>query len=186
MIMMVYTYMYANQYTHSYICTQHNTHIYHTYIHTRIHMHTHNTSIHMHAHTRTRTHVCAYNIITTVVSIAPGNLRLRGGHHPYEGRVEIFLNDQWGTICDDGWSIQDAKVTCRQLGFSGSVMAVHGGYYGTGDGEIWLDEVRCTGQESSLLTCENHMIDGQHDCSHDQDAGVVCLSKQSVAMVIAL
>ena len=62
--------------------------------------------------------------------------------------------------------------------------AVHGGFYGAGDGEIWLDEVACKGTESSLLTCS--MIAGQHDCSHDEDAGVVCLSKHSVATVITL
>ena len=147
----------------------------HTYTHTHTHTHTHINTTYTHTHT-------LYTILTTFVSIAPGNLRLRDGLHPYEGRLEIFLNDQWGTICDDGWSKQDADVACRQLGFSESLMAVHGSYYGAGDGEILLDEVACTGQESSLLSCNNGTI----DCSHGKGAGVVCLSKQSVAMVMAL
>ena len=46
------------------------------------------------------------------------DLRLRGGSSPLEGRVEICFNDEWGTVCDDGWGTQDANVACGQLGFS--------------------------------------------------------------------
>ena len=45
-------------------------------------------------------------------------LRLRGGNIPNEGRVEICINDVWGTVCDDLWSSTDATVVCRQLGYS--------------------------------------------------------------------
>ena len=47
-----------------------------------------------------------------------GQLRLAGGNVVNEGRVEICLNNEWGTICDDNWSIEDAKVACSILGFS--------------------------------------------------------------------
>ena len=46
-----------------------------------------------------------------------GQLRLVGGSSENEGRVEICYDNQWGTICDNGWSSEDAKVVCRQLGF---------------------------------------------------------------------
>ncbi|NXQ97312.1 NETR protein, partial [Sagittarius serpentarius] len=42
-------------------------------------------------------------------------IRLMDGENKKEGRVEIFINGQWGTICDDGWSDKDAAVVCRQL-----------------------------------------------------------------------
>ena len=45
-------------------------------------------------------------------------LRLVGSNIPNEGRVEICMNNVWGTVCDDSWSSTDATVVCQQLGYS--------------------------------------------------------------------
>ena len=55
------------------------------------------------------------NIVNT--SCTYGSLRLVDGAHSHEGRVEICINGDWGTVCDDNWSNEDAKVACRQLGY---------------------------------------------------------------------
>jgi len=47
-----------------------------------------------------------------------GQLRLMGGNIVNEGRVEMCINNLWGTVCDDSWGITDATVVCQQLGFS--------------------------------------------------------------------
>ena len=109
-----------------------------------------------------------------------------------EGRVEFCSSGVWGTVCDDSWDYNDALVVCRQLGLPtecrysvssllllemcscfADVLAVQ--RFGGGSGPIFLDEVECTGSESSLALCPH----SDHDCSHFEDAGVRCLSGKS-------
>ena len=52
---------------------------------------------------------------TEFSSCTDGDIRLVGGSHPLEGRVEVCINRAWGTICDNGFSTEDATVVCNQL-----------------------------------------------------------------------
>ncbi|XP_078613817.1 neurotrypsin-like [Branchiostoma floridae x Branchiostoma japonicum] len=99
-------------------------------------------------------------------------IRLAGGNKS-EGRVEVWHDGQWGTICDDSWDINDAKVVCRQLGFKDAISAVGQAAYGEGTGPILMDSVACTGSEPHLAACA-HEGWAVHDCKHEEDAGVVC------------
>ena len=94
------------------------------------------------------------------------------GPTPREGRVEVFYDGEWGTICDDSWDNDDATVFCRMLGYTSGVARTRN-EYGQGTGLIWLDEVRCGGDESDLSEC-GHNTWGDNDCTHYEDAGVIC------------
>ena len=91
------------------------------------------------------------------------------------GRVEVYYNNTWGTVCDDGWDLNDAAVACRELGFPGAISSSCCAAFGQGNGTIWLDGVRCTGRESSLSSCYHRGWGRLYSCSHREDAGVYCL-----------
>ncbi|XP_055767061.1 lysyl oxidase homolog 3B-like isoform X3 [Salvelinus fontinalis] len=90
-----------------------------------------------------------------------------------EGRIEVFYKGEWGTICDDDFSLSNANVLCRQLGFVSATGWTHSAKYGKGLGKIWLDNVQCNGGEKSIELCKSRGW-GNSDCTHDEDAGVVC------------
>eukprot|EP00064_Thunnus_orientalis_P011713 superscaffoldBa00001718_g11744 len=100
-------------------------------------------------------------------------IRLVGGRLGSEGTVEVFHAGQWGSVCDDQWDDSDAEVVCRQLGLSGVAKAWGQAHFGKGSGRVWLDEVRCTGNELTLEQCPKSAW-GEHNCLHSEDAGVSC------------
>ena len=92
----------------------------------------------------------------------------------YTNSTGGFDSAEWGTICDDFWGIQDARVVCRQLGFPDAVSAPRFARYGQGTGPIWLDDVSCLGTEPDLFAC-GHIGIGNHNCRHFEDASAECL-----------
>ena len=101
-----------------------------------------------------------------------GDVRLVGGTSTSEGRVEICQTNVWGTVCDDFWGTPDATVVCRQLGFSAiGAIARTRAFFGAGTGNIFLDDVQCTGTEAALSDCQ---ASSTHNCVHSEDAGVIC------------
>ena len=96
-----------------------------------------------------------------------------GGASDREGRVEVYHNGTWGTVCDDGWDITDANVVCRQLNYSRATFARGQAYFGAGSGPIHYDDVVCNGTETRLADC-SHLGIGIHNCVHSEDAGVQC------------
>ncbi|XP_061170601.1 neurotrypsin-like [Saccostrea echinata] len=90
------------------------------------------------------------------------------------GTVEIEYNGVSGTICDDNWDDLDASVVCRMLGFRSGESASQAAF-GQGTGPVYLSDVTCTGDEDSLLDCD-HSGWSVNNCTHEDDAGVICHS----------
>ena len=97
-------------------------------------------------------------------------VRLVNGPNSYTGRIEVFANGQWGTVCDERWDINDANVICWQLGYLGARTSSCCAAFGRGTGPmIHLD---CQGSEESFNECP-HVV-SPSGCGHHQDAGVEC------------
>jgi len=85
--------------------------------------------------------------------------------------VEIFFNNQWGTVCDDLWTVKSSTVVCKQLGLGSVGAEVR--FNGPNRYFIFLDDVHCSGSEPNILACVHQRI-GEHNCNHIEDIGVRC------------
>ena len=136
--------------------------------------------------------------VSTEALQLPPPIRLVGGLTPYEGRVEVLIQGQWGTVCDDAWGNLDAQVSytppsfplpsppliltvwfvsqvvCRQLGYQSSgALALSFAHFGRGTGPIVMDNVNCSGLEVYLTNCPSNGL-YLHNCIHAEDASVRC------------
>ncbi len=131
----------------------------------------------------------------TAARCQEGEVRLANGTTRFNGRVELCQNETWGTICQDGFEFNEAKVICRQLGFSvlstplkkimyflylnkifyidPTVQTGPAFTYPLATGPIYLDNIDCTGTEPRVLSCQydTHVA----DCTHMTDVGIDCM-----------
>ena len=98
-----------------------------------------------------------------------GTLRLYG-NGTNDGILEIYHSGRWGTVCDDGWGSEESIVACKQLGSTNYVFYKHGNSI---THDLWLDDVICNGNESSLLDCRNNGW-GSHDCGSSEGLYLNC------------
>ncbi|XP_019862092.1 PREDICTED: uncharacterized protein LOC109590634, partial [Amphimedon queenslandica] len=104
-----------------------------------------------------------------------GDLQLVNGNRTNIGRLEICINNEWGTVCDDGWTHTNAEVICRQLGYSTiGAQYFNEKYFGAVNRSIFLDEVVCLGSEDNILQCNHSTIGSSHNCSRSNGVSVQC------------
>ncbi|XP_060561518.1 scavenger receptor cysteine-rich type 1 protein M130-like [Ruditapes philippinarum] len=97
-------------------------------------------------------------------------VRLVDGYGKFSGRVEIKVDGVWGTICDNAFDMNDAKVICKSLNLTATSFFT-GAHYGLGKGPVFAQRFHCYGHESHLRGCG---FDPNTFCSHSRDIGVIC------------
>ena len=114
-------------------------------------------------------------------------IRLQGGSYSNEGRVEVYCNGQWGTICDDGFDGTDARTICKQLGYNSYsnydhlslsvyniVVKIDFCRPGSSTQPIWSTYMSSTSSHSCYgtgNTCPSSTITS---CYHSEDVTVQC------------
>nr|XP_031292662.1 CD5 antigen-like [Camelus dromedarius] len=122
--------------------------------------------------------------ISHIFAESSSHVRLVGGPHRCEGRVEVQRNGEWGTVCDDGWDMNDVAVVCRELGCGAAIRTPSGVIYkplADEDQKVLIQDVNCTGVEENLIQCEQD--EDVYSCSHNEDAGAKCEFPETVQLV---
>ena len=110
-------------------------------------------------------------------------VRLVGGSSYNEGRVEVYYNGRWGTVCNDGWNDNYASLVCAQLGFGSSGRLAD---FGAGTGTILLEKVLCSINDTILASCGYYGVGITVRCNHNDDVGVKCDGMQSYTIIYRL
>ena len=80
--------------------------------------------------------------------------------------------EYWYTVCDADFKLQDAEVVCRELGWL-PVEVRKGTALGSGEGQVWSEELQCRGDELHISSCSTSSS-LKLNCTHDSDVGVIC------------
>ena len=118
-----------------------------------------------------------------VTCLLQTRVRLRAGAVPSTGRLEVFHEGEWGTVCGShlDFTLTDANVACLSMGFGSANFIAYNGNLGKGFDRIWLNQLGCSGEEASLEECTHpgFGVLGDYWCKrHYRDIGLICNSPQ--------
>ena len=105
-------------------------------------------------------------------------VRLVDGGSYNEGRVEVYYNGEWGTVCDNNWSKSKAEMVCVELGLGSSGIPEN---FGPGTARVLLDNVICSESDKILANCGHYGVGIAPFCSHSKDVGVKCFGMSKLA-----
>lgn len=97
-----------------------------------------------------------------------------------EGRVEVCINNAWGTLCGDSFfSSVDAGVLCGQIGgyFTNNSEIISGE---PGSGPIFIERLECTLEDTDVLNCPSFSPLGLVNCDHSFDVSIRCKGKSDL------
>lgn len=110
---------------------------------------------------------------------------LVNGSNALEGRVEIYVDGQWGTVCDDFWGLADGVVACQQLGYGTVYDTLRFAQFGGNtDIPIVADNLHCIGNEDRLQNCYGIFGNTSHNCDHTEDAGIICINASKFGVLM--
>ena len=105
-------------------------------------------------------------------------VRLVGGKSENEGRVEIYYNNTWGTVCSYYWDNRDSDTLCLQLGYTGAIKYYLSPLSDKESSPVWMNRVQCNAYEICLGKCQFTGF-GNNQCQHSQDVFVSCKGTRS-------
>ena len=111
---------------------------------------------------------------------------LVNGSNALEGRIEVYVNGQWGVVCEDFWNLADGVVACKQLGYGSVYDTLRRLPFGANeDIPILVDNLACSGRENRIQDCPGIFGNMSHNCDHSEDAGLVCIDASKFEYSIA-
>ncbi|XP_053388861.1 neurotrypsin-like [Mercenaria mercenaria] len=125
-------------------------------------------------------HSCANNQIVEINCRT--NIRLKEGPHNQSGRVEVYFENRWGTLCDELFDDNAASVICRMLGYNPKFAKGYGRTrYGGGVGDITIEKLRCSGAETDISECKSNQWGSHTLCNRNETASVKCATELRLA-----
>ena len=111
---------------------------------------------------------------------------MEDGENELEGRLEVYKDGEWGTVCHQGFGMNDAVAVCRQLGYYGlNPTFQRGAAYGEGTGPVHMTSLRCNIHSQSLADC-NSTVPDPAVCTHRKDVGVACVEAESTYIMYSI